>query len=92
MFSQTVKRPAKRCMTTFLLVPGFYRTLHAHYYILSEHIAISINCPRNSLAPLLSLKACEGKKPNLESTTSVMITGIISSKKSSCLAICGPLH
>ena len=41
----------------------------------------------------LSRKACEGKKPNSETTTSVMITGtIISSHGSSFLAICGPLN
>ena len=37
-------------------------------------------------------KACEGKKPNSESITSVMITGTISSHESSTLAICGPLN
>ena len=36
----------------------------------------------------LCCKACEGKKLNSESTTSVMITGTISSHESSSLAIC----
>ena len=70
-------------------------TLSMHIYdILSEHIAKSINCPRNSLALScrLSRKACEGKKPNSESATSVMITRTISSHELSSLDICRPLN
>ena len=35
---------------------------------------------------------CEGKMPETESTTSVMMTVTISSRESSCLANCRPLH
>ena len=58
------------------------------YDILFEHMVKSINYLKKLISSLakLSRKICEGKKPNSESATSMVITRTISSHETSYLA------